>query len=37
MTVLGVICSLSKDEERIAVSFRSAKLPSEYGDIELVN
>ena len=33
--VQGVICSLSKDEERIAVSFRSAKLPSEYGDVEL--
>ncbi|CAB4034808.1 Tetratricopeptide repeat 14, partial [Paramuricea clavata] len=33
--VQGVICSISKDEERIAISFRSAKLPSEYGNIEL--
>ncbi|XP_028391496.1 tetratricopeptide repeat protein 14-like [Dendronephthya gigantea] len=33
--VQGVICSISKDEERIAISFRSSKLPSEYGDIEL--
>lgn len=32
----GVICSISKEEERIAIYFRSAKLPSEYGNIELV-
>ena len=32
----GVICSISNDEERIAISFRSANLPSEYGNIELV-
>lgn len=33
--VQGVICSVSVKEEKIAISFRSSKLPSEYGNIEL--
>lgn len=33
--VRGVICSVSVEEERIAISFRSSKLPSEYRNIEL--
>lgn len=34
---LGVICSVSRDDERIAISFRSSKLPSQFGHVELVN
>lgn len=33
--VHGVICSVSAEEEKIAISFQSSKLPSEYGNIEL--
>ncbi|XP_046850263.1 tetratricopeptide repeat protein 14-like [Xenia sp. Carnegie-2017] len=33
--VQGVICSVSRDDERIAISFRSSKLPSQFGHVEL--
>ena len=36
VVLVGVVCGVSPEEERISLSFRTSRLPPEFGNLQLV-